>query len=103
MSDIPASLDRGGPGRARARRNRWTDARMGAFLRELAATGSVAAAAARAGMGRQSAYKLRRRLAGTLFDAAWDRANRAGRRRAMFERIESAGSWGDGGACRPPE
>jgi molybdenum-dependent DNA-binding transcriptional regulator ModE len=91
MSDIP--VPPAGGLRRRPRRNRWTNARMAAFLRELARTGSVAAAAGRVGMGRQSAYKLRRRLAGSLFDAAGARADRAGRRRAMLERAETGSGW----------
>jgi molybdenum-dependent DNA-binding transcriptional regulator ModE len=94
MSDTLASADGGVPERARPRRKRWTNARMAAFLRELAETGSVRAAAESVGMGRQSAYKLRRRLAGSLFDTAWERASRAGRRRAVFERIERASGGG---------
>ena len=43
-----------------------------AFLRELAATQSVSAAARNVGMSRQSACKLRTRLAGTPFALAWD-------------------------------
>jgi hypothetical protein len=89
MSDTPAIPDDDGAA-GRPRRRRWTNARMGAFLNELARTGSVAGAAASVGMGRQSAYKLRRRLAGSRFDAAWGEANRAGRRRARFARIEAA-------------
>jgi hypothetical protein len=52
---------------------------MAAFLRELAASQSVARAARSVGMGRQSAYKLRSRLAGTLFDEAWAMAREARR------------------------
>jgi hypothetical protein len=47
---------------------------MAAFLRELAATQSVSQAARSVGMGRQSAYKLRKRLAGQPFDQAWHMA-----------------------------
>jgi hypothetical protein len=52
----------------------WTPARQAAFLRELAATHNVSAAARAVGMGRQSAYKLRARLRGTPFDRAWEAA-----------------------------
>ena len=63
------------PGARRApRRHEWTRARIDAFLRELAATGSVSRAARSVGLSRQSAYKLRRRLAGEPFAAAWDEA-----------------------------
>ncbi|MBX7497016.1 hypothetical protein K3172_14240 [Qipengyuania sp. 6B39] len=57
-----------------ARHDGWTPARQAAFLRELAATHNVSAAARAVGMGRQSAYKLRARLHGTPFDKAWEAA-----------------------------
>ena len=53
---------------------RWSPSKMAEFLRLLAATHSVSAAARAVGMSRQSAYKLRSRLKGTAFDAAWDEA-----------------------------
>jgi len=56
------------------RRNEWTPARMAAFLRELEATQSVSRAARAVGMGGQSAYKLRKRMAGQPFAEAWDEA-----------------------------
>lgn len=52
---------------------RWTGERQLVFLDTLACTRSVTRAAARAGMSRESAYRLRRRPAGALFAAAWDR------------------------------
>jgi hypothetical protein len=52
----------------------WTRAKQVAFLNELKATQSVSHAARNVGMGRQSAYKLRRRLAGQPFDLAWHMA-----------------------------
>ncbi len=51
---------------------RWTPARMAAFLRMLSATHSVRAAARSVGMSRQSAYRLRSRMKGGAFDLAWD-------------------------------
>lgn len=60
------------------RHNEWTRAKMAAFLRELAASQSVSQAAKSVGMGRQSAYKLRNRLAGTPFALAWEVALEAG-------------------------
>lgn len=54
-----------------ARHDGWTPARQAAFLRELAASRNVAAAARSVGMSRQSAYKLRARLRGQPFDIAW--------------------------------
>ena len=56
------------------RHDGWTPAKQAAFLRELAATHNVSAAAQAVGMGRQSAYKLRARLRGTPFDRAWEAA-----------------------------
>lgn len=52
--------------------DRWTAAKMAAFLRQLSATHSVSAAARAVGMSRQSAYRLRSRLKGGAFDLAWD-------------------------------
>jgi hypothetical protein len=52
---------------------RWTGQRQLAFLDTLAQTRCVTLAAAFAGMSRESAYRLRRRPAGALFAAAWDR------------------------------
>jgi hypothetical protein len=51
---------------------RWTPPKMAAFLRMLAATHSVKAAARSVGMSRQSAYRLRSRMKGGAFDLAWD-------------------------------
>lgn len=56
------------------RHDGWTPARQAAFLRELAATHNVGAAARAVGMSRQSAYKLRARLRGTPFDKGWEAA-----------------------------
>lgn len=56
----------------------WTRAKMGDFLRMLAASHSVAQAARSVGMSRQSAYKLRSRLKGEPFDIAWETAFRHG-------------------------
>ena len=58
--------------------DRWTKWKMAEFLRQLAATQSVSAAAKAVGMGRQSAYKLRSRLKGQPFDIAWEAAFRHG-------------------------
>lgn len=51
---------------------------MVAFLRELAATQSVAAAARAVGMSRTSAYNLRNRLAGQPFALGWEVALECG-------------------------
>lgn len=56
------------------RHDGWTPAKQAAFLRELAANHNVTAAARAVGMSRQSAYKLRARLRGEPFDAAWEAA-----------------------------
>lgn len=54
--------------------DRWTKPKMAAFLRELAATHNVAAAAKAVGMSRHSCYRLRARLKGEPFDIAWETA-----------------------------
>jgi hypothetical protein len=61
-----------------ARGDRWTKWKMAEFLRQLAATHSVTAAARAVGMSRRSAYKLRARLKGQPFDIAWEAAFRHG-------------------------
>jgi hypothetical protein len=58
----------------RTRRDGWTAERQLRFLDALAATRSVAEAAARAGMSREGAYRLRNRTEDTLFALLWDRA-----------------------------
>jgi hypothetical protein len=58
------------------RHDGWTPAKQARFLRELAATHCVSAAARAVGMTRQSAYKLRNRLKGEPFDIAWQAAFR---------------------------
>ena len=58
----------------RPRPTGWTHAKQVAFLNRLKATGSVSHAADSVGMSRQSAYKLRRKLAGQPFAQAWDLA-----------------------------
>jgi len=61
-------------GQREHRPDRWNKAKMAQFLRELAATQSVAAAAKSVGMSRQAAYRLRARLKGEPFDIAWETA-----------------------------
>lgn len=58
--------------------DRWTKPKMVDFLRQLAATHSVSAAARSVGMTRSSAYRLRNRLKGQPFDIAWEAAFRHG-------------------------
>lgn len=60
--------------RLRRRDDGWLPARQADFLGYLAETGSVSAAAARVGMSRESAYRLRRREGAESFAAAWDAA-----------------------------
>ncbi|MEZ5692363.1 MAG: helix-turn-helix domain-containing protein [Altererythrobacter sp.] len=57
-----------------SRHDGWTPARQAAFLRELAATHNVSAAARAVGMSRQSAYQLRTRLREEPFGKAWEAA-----------------------------
>lgn len=63
---------------ATARHNQWTRPKMVTFLRELAATQSVAAAAKSVGMSRTAAYGLRNRLQGQPFALGWDLALECG-------------------------
>jgi hypothetical protein len=57
----------------RQRRDGWTPERQLRFLDALASSGSIASAAAFAGMSRESAYRLRYRRDGALFGTLWDR------------------------------
>jgi hypothetical protein len=52
----------------------WTPARQAAFAGFLAETRSVLAACRRVQMGRESAYRLRKRPGAAGFAAAWDAA-----------------------------
>jgi hypothetical protein len=54
------------------RHTEWTREKMVLFLRELAATQSVAYAAKSVGMSRTSAYNLRNRLQGSPFALGWE-------------------------------
>ncbi|MEG8222195.1 LysR family transcriptional regulator [Sphingomonas sp. HH69] len=60
------------PPPALASRAHWTPAKQRRFLVALLETGTVAAAARSVGMSPTSAHRLRRRLAGTMFDQSWD-------------------------------
>jgi len=60
------------PAPAPANRAHWTPAKQRRFLIALLETGTVAAAARSVGMSPTSAHRLRRRLAGTMFDRSWD-------------------------------
>lgn len=63
---------------------------MRQFLEALAGSGSVTAAAKSVHMSRDSAYKLRARLAGTPFDLAWEGALENGIRQVAHEAIDRA-------------
>ena len=52
----------------------WTPQRQAAFIGYLAETRSVIEACRRVGMGRESAYRLRKRPGAAGFAAAWDTA-----------------------------
>ena len=56
----------------RIRRDGWSPERQLRFLRMLAKTRSVTTSARAVGMSRESAYRLRARLAGELFALTWD-------------------------------
>ncbi|MEW4449236.1 hypothetical protein [Qipengyuania sp. JC766] len=58
----------------KARADGWTHQRQAAFIGYLAQTGCVATAARLVCMGRESAYRLRRRPGAAGFAAAWDAA-----------------------------
>lgn len=58
----------------RSRADGWTPLRQAEFIGELAETRSVAEAARRVGMTRETAYRLRRREWSESFCAAWDAA-----------------------------
>ena len=61
------------PGPRQIRSDGWTGVRQLLFLQALAGTRRIGAAAAAAGMSRESAYRLRRRPEGALFALLWDR------------------------------
>src|SRR5690606_28978604 len=56
----------------RRRTDGWTPTRQAAFLGALAETRSVAAAARRVRMARETAYRLRKLRGAESFAAAWD-------------------------------
>ena len=58
---------------SKIRSDGWTAERQLRFLDALAISGSIAKAAAFAGMSRESAYRLRARREGALFGLLWDR------------------------------
>jgi len=67
---------------------RWTVKKVEAFLRALGRCGKVAEAAREVGMGRQSAYRLKARLADPRFQQTFELARRNGRRMREAARAE---------------
>ena len=65
----------------RIRHDGWTAQRQRDFIAALIAMGSVGQAAKAVGMGKASAYNLRKRPGAGDFNAAWDRALNLGRGR----------------------
>lgn len=59
---------------APAKRALWTPDRQRRFLTHLLASANVTQAARAVGMSPASAHRLRRRLAGTVFDRTWSHA-----------------------------
>lgn len=78
------------PDLPRPHHNGWSKPKMRQFLEALAGSGSVTAAAKAVHMSRDSAYKLRARLAGTPFDLAWEGALENGIRQVAHEAIDRA-------------
>jgi hypothetical protein len=72
------------------RHTEWTRTKMVAFLRELAASQSVHHAARSVGMSRQSAYRLRNRLARTPFALAWEVALESGLQQLAHAAVDRA-------------
>ena len=86
------------PARHKPRRTnadyRWTVPKVQAFLAALAQSGRVADAARAVGMSRQAAYKLRARLDGPRFRAAFEGARKTGiRARAEASRARLRSRW----------
>ena len=82
-SFIPVPLDR-------ARHDGWSAEQQVHFIAALEATGSVGRAARAVGMGRVSAYQLRKRKGAESFAAAWDWALRQGRTQMLTVALERA-------------
>lgn len=68
ISRIPAFT----PAELRGRRDGWSPVRQAEFIGNLAETRCVKQAAARVGMSRESAYRLRRKPGAEDFAAVWD-------------------------------
>lgn len=87
--DIPGEQDLPEP-TARPQHNGWSKPKMRRFLEALAASGSVTTAAKSVYMTRDSAYKLRARLAGTPFDLGWEAALENALRQITHEAVDRA-------------
>lgn len=74
----------------RPQHNGWSKPKMRRFLEALAASGSVTTAAKSVYMTRDSAYKLRARLAGTPFDLGWEAALENALRQVTHEAVDRA-------------
>ncbi|QTD55245.1 hypothetical protein [Parasphingorhabdus cellanae] len=86
---IPSEQDLPEP-TLRPQHNGWSKPKMRSFLEALAASGSVTTAAKSVYMTRDSAYKLRARLAGTPFDLAWEAALENALRQITHEAVDRA-------------
>lgn len=82
-SFVPVPLDR-------ARHDGWSAEQQMHFIVALQAMGSVGRAARAVGMGRVSAYQLRKRKGAESFAAAWDWALRQGRTQILTVALERA-------------
>ena len=72
---------------------RWTVPKVAAFLEALSLSGSVAAAAREVGISRQSAYRLRKRLDGPIFAAAFESARAKGLMARAADKQRAASPW----------
>lgn len=78
------------PGPRRLRVDGWTPDRQRRFIETLADTGCISHACEAVGMSRQSAYRLRRSAANSMFSHAWDFAIRLGIERLRDLALERA-------------
>lgn len=75
----------------RPREDGWTVNRQAQFIGMLAQTGSVSAAAEAVGVGRESAYRLRKRPGAAGFAAAWDAALKKPHKRVDLASAKATG------------
>ena len=73
------------------RHDGWTPARQAVFIGKLFETRNVCAAARAVGMGRESAYRLRKRSGAAGFAAAWDAALGRVRQTVALDGAKSTG------------